>query len=137
MEDYILKHATENDLKVVVFTGPVFSNSDKPYREKFLIPKQFWKVVVIRKDDGRLSATAYIETQEDLINDMKIAVKGFEYGAFKTYQVTVTRIEELTHLKFGNLKDFDPSVTVMRGGVTAKVLMPKARLINGPDDIHL
>jgi endonuclease G len=32
----------------------------------------------------------------------------FSYGAYKTFQVPVTRVEELTGLSFGELPKFDP-----------------------------
>jgi endonuclease G len=51
----------------VVFTGPIFRDDDMLYRGKYRIPALFWKVVAIVKDDGKLSATAYIQTQKNLI----------------------------------------------------------------------
>ena len=54
---------------------------------------------------GSLSATAYLLSQESLLDDLE----GFEFGAYKTYQVTVRKVEELTSLHFGHLKDDDPA----------------------------
>jgi endonuclease G, mitochondrial len=103
LEDYILKNAGKFDLKVTVFTGPIFRADDLRYRSKYKIPAEFWKVVVIVKDDGKLSATAYLQTQKNLIADLE-----FAYGAYKTYQVPVELIEELSGLSFGALRQFDP-----------------------------
>ena len=47
--------------------------------------------------DGRLSATAYLLSQAELIDGLPIAEE-FSYGAYRTYQVPVRRIEELTGL---------------------------------------
>ncbi len=51
------------NLKVTVFTGPVFRSDDLIYRG-VQIPAEFWKVVVIVKQDGHLSATAYLQSQK-------------------------------------------------------------------------
>lgn len=104
LEDYILENANVEDLRVSVFTGPVFSDQDLPYRGVQL-PKQFWKVVVMVKEDGTLSATAYLLSQDSLLQDLE----EFSFGAYKTYQVPVRKVEELTSLGFGDLKSFDPT----------------------------
>jgi endonuclease G len=92
------------DLKVTVFTGPVFRDNDKVYLNQFAIPAEFWKVVTIRKTDRTLSATAYLQSQRDLISGLK----AFGYGEYKTYQVRVGDIEALTGLDFGKLREHDP-----------------------------
>lgn len=113
LEDYILDNAIAQDLRVSVFTGPVFSDQDPPYRGVNL-PRQYWKVVVMVKEDGDLSATAYLLSQDSLLQDLE---EGFSFGAYKTYQVPIQRIEELTGLKFGNLKGFDPTATLESFGL--------------------
>jgi endonuclease G len=57
---------------------------------------------------GALSATAYLLSQEALIKGLETAPTDFSYGAYRTYQVPVRRIESLTRLSFGSLSDFDP-----------------------------
>lgn len=103
LEDYLLKNAKKHRLKVNVFTGPIFRDDDMIYRGEFRIPAEYWKVAVIIKDDGNLSATAYLQTQKNLLEDLE-----FSYGAYRTYQVPVRTIEALTQLDFGKLRDFDP-----------------------------
>lgn len=112
LEDYILKNADKMNIKVSVFTGPVFKEDDMIYRKKFKIPADFWKVVTVVKDDGTLSATAYIQTQENMIDDLE-----FAYGAYETYQVPVRKIEELTGLDFGDLSKYDPIANVEFSGL--------------------
>ena len=110
LEDYILKNADVRDFKVSVFTGPIFSDEDDNYRGVQL-PRQYWKVVAMVKDNGRLSATAYLLSQEKLlqgIGDEAFVLEDFSYGAYKTFQVPVRRIEKLTGLSFGQLRNFDP-----------------------------
>lgn len=113
LENYILNNADALDFKVSVFTGPVLSEKDDAYRGVQL-PRQFWKVAAMVKDDGKLSATAYLLSQEELIQGigeeafMPEDKEAFSYGAYKTFQVPVRRIEKLTGLSFGQLRNFDP-----------------------------
>jgi endonuclease G, mitochondrial len=102
LENYILDHAENDKLKVTVFTGPVFRTDDRVYRG-VQIPAEFWKVVVMVKEDGTLSATAYLQTQKNLIENLE-----FAYGAYKTYQVPISHIEELTGMQFSELRTYDP-----------------------------
>lgn len=108
MEDYILNNADNLHFKVSVFTGPVLATDDHQFRGVQL-PRQFWKVVVMVKKNEKLSATAYLLSQKDLIAGLKGPVpEDFSYGAYRTYQVPVTKIEKLTHLSFGSLLNADP-----------------------------
>ncbi|MCR6489067.1 DNA/RNA non-specific endonuclease [Amycolatopsis sp. OK19-0408] len=106
LEDYVLNNAANHELKVSVVTGPVLAEDDDQYRGARL-PRQFWKVVAMVKADGTLSATAYLLSQESLIKGLEVAAE-FSYGAYRTYQVPVRRIETLTGLSFGTLPDADP-----------------------------
>lgn len=124
MEDYILRNADVHDLKVNVFTGPVFNQNDLIYRGKYLIPSEFWKVVtIVKNDDNSISSTAYLQTQKQLIEGLK-----FVFGEYKTYQVRITKIESLTSLDFGNLRDFDP---------LSKIKDIPVKIINDEKDIIL
>ncbi|GDY33280.1 DNA/RNA non-specific endonuclease [Gandjariella thermophila] len=107
LEDYVLENADNRDLKVSVFTGPVLAPDDHPYRGVQL-PRQFWKVVVMVTRAGMLSATGYLLSQEDLIRGLELRPEEFDYGAYRTYQVPVRRIENLTQLSFGTLTEADP-----------------------------
>lgn len=124
LEDYILGNTDLYDLKVTVFTGPVFRDDDMLYRGRFQIPAEFWKVVAMTKKNRETSATAYLQTQKNLIIDLE-----FAFGGYKTYQVPVSRIESLTKLNFGNLHSFDPLLK-LEGVETARV-------IGNPDDITI
>ncbi|MGW3962710.1 DNA/RNA non-specific endonuclease [Amycolatopsis sp. NPDC005003] len=106
LEDYVLNNADNFDLKVSVVTGPVLAADDDHYRGVQL-PRQFWKVVAMVKTDGTLSATAYLLSQAELIQGLEAATE-FDYGAYRTFQVPVTRIAELTGLSFGDLPGADP-----------------------------
>lgn len=100
LEDYILGNAKVYDLKLCVFTGPVLRDDDTRYRD-VRIPREFWKVVVIRTPT-RPSATAYLVSQAKELQDLE-----FAFGRYKTYQVAVKEVERLTGLDFGELSRFD------------------------------
>lgn len=104
LEDYVLQNADRENLRVTVFTGPVFAASDETYRS-IQLPRQFWKVVVMVKKK-KLHATAYLLSQAKLIQGLVEA--DFSYGAYKTFQVPVSKIAKLTALSFGKLPLADP-----------------------------
>ena len=128
LEDYILDHADNLGFRVNVFTGPVFADDDDQYRG-IQLPRQFWKVVTMVKQAAALSATAYLLSQEQLIQGLEVAPEAFSYGAYRTYQVPVRQIETLTGLSFGPLADADP---LSRAETTAA-----AREVRRPDHLVL
>ena len=67
------------------------------------LPREFWKVVVLRKPGGELSATGYLLSQDDLIDDLTEAI-----AEPTSHQTTVREIERLTGLSFHQLRDHDP-----------------------------
>jgi endonuclease G len=125
LEDYILKTADARDLRVSVFTGPVF-RPDDPEHRGVRVPLEYWKIVAFRRANGTLSASAYLRTQRNLPG-----VRDLEFGAFRTYQVPLAEIERLSALGFGDLAGLD----VLAGARSLDG--PTARLIRGPDDLAL
>jgi endonuclease G len=102
LEDYILEHVNpDDDLSLKVFTGPIFSDSDPKYRGH-KIPLEFWKIAAGIAPDGQLFATAYLLSQENLIDvtDLDEAVRELPLGTYMTYQRRVTEIEDATGLRF-------------------------------------
>lgn len=127
LEDYILENADNRDLKVSVFTGPVLAADDDRFGGVQL-PRQYWKVVAMAKQNGQLSATGYLLSQEQLVEGLEVAPEVFSYGAYKTYQVPVRRIEELTHLSFGSLREADP-LEQQEAAVAAKEIERPEQLV--------
>jgi endonuclease G len=84
----------------------VLADDDDEYRGVKL-PRQYWKVVAMVKQDGELSATGYLLSQERLIDGLE-SLEEFSYGEYRTFQVPIERIEQLTGLSFGDLPDADP-----------------------------
>ena len=105
LESYALENAREDDMKICVFTGPVFKTND-PMRFGVKIPVRFWKVIAFIHDEtGELSATGYLMSQKGFLQDQE-----FVFGAHETSQSTLTAIEGLTGLSFGDLTERDPLI---------------------------
>ncbi|WP_327265598.1 DNA/RNA non-specific endonuclease [Streptomyces sp. NBC_01232] len=112
LENHLLDHAARFDRKLSVFTGPVLHESDPPYRG-IQVPLRFWKVAAFVQG-GRLASTGYILDQSpDLSRDRERAMAGAgpgdppPLGPFRTFQVPVADIVELTGLGFGPLPAAD------------------------------
>ncbi|MFC8272730.1 DNA/RNA non-specific endonuclease [Streptomyces sp. NPDC057271] len=112
LENYFLEHTAEFDRRLTVLTGPVLHDSDPPYRG-IQVPLRFWKVAAFMQE-GALASSAYVLDQSpDLGRDAERALAGAKHGAppplgpFRTYQVPVSDVAELTELEFGPLPDVD------------------------------
>lgn len=101
LEDFILGNVQAWKARVTVFTGPVFRPEDRVYRGVAL-PAAYWKVVAFLSDTGTRSATAYLIDQTRELDALEIT-----FGRYKTYQVSVHRIETMTGLSFGALSRHD------------------------------
>jgi endonuclease G len=122
LESCLLDNSQTLGFSASVFTGPVFADTDRAHRG-VAIPQSFWKVaVMVDADTGRLSATAYLLSQADLITGVE-----FVFGQFKTYQLPVADVERLTGLDFGKLRRADPLRARGAG----------ARELRRPEDITL
>ncbi|MBO0720273.1 MAG: DNA/RNA non-specific endonuclease [Blastocatellia bacterium] len=101
LEDYVLRNARADGMKVSVFTGPFFSDKDLEYRGA-LIPNAFWKVVAIVTEDGRPSATAYKVSQVRELEELE-----YVYAGYKTYQISVQQVIDATKINFSPLVEYD------------------------------
>ncbi|WP_048065671.1 DNA/RNA non-specific endonuclease [Methanosarcina acetivorans] len=110
VEDYILKTADNANVQISVFTGPVFREDDMIYRNEYLLPADFWKVVAFVNKNGKLSATAYLRTQKNYLESLE-----FFDDEFKTWQVPVAQVEALTGLSFDLPTDADPMARAAAG----------------------
>ncbi|GAG61244.1 unnamed protein product, partial [marine sediment metagenome] len=128
IEDWILDNADIHDLKIIVFTGPVFNIYD-PYYRGIQIPKEFWKIIAWKSDKGK-SATAYLLSQSNLVADLS---ETFSYGKYKTYQTPISKIIDKTGIDFNKLDEFDP----MKSASVDELLRGYARPIERYEDIKL
>jgi endonuclease G len=122
LEDYLLDNAITHKLKISVFTGPVFDVCDREYRN-ILIPKEYWKVVVLMNEfTGRLSATGYLLSQAQFVENLE-----FVFGAYETYQVPIKTLEKKTGLIFGDLITYDPLNVIE--GISSHIINSSSDLI--------
>lgn len=122
LENFLLEHAEDFDRKLAVFTGPVLEDSDPPYRG-IQVPLRFWKVAAFMQD-GDLAATAYVLDQSPDLTKSAAAQAMAEaaragdappLGAFRTFQVPVADIAQITGLDLGPL----PAADRLPAGVRA------------------
>lgn len=113
LEDYILDSTKEEKLKVSVFTGPVFSDDDVPYRG-VLLPLQFWKIAALVKSNGKLSVSGYMLSQKEFLAGIgaEEAVSGTGFGQYRTYQVPLSKIATFTGLHLEPFYPNDPMSTL-------------------------
>jgi len=103
LEDYALKHARKDKMRISVFTGPFLKNND-PVRFDVKIPIEFWKVIAFIHDEtGRLCCTGYTMSQEDFLSPLE-----FVFGEFQQAQIPVALIEKRAKLNFHGLAALDP-----------------------------
>ncbi len=131
LEDHVLEYADATDQRVSVFTAPVLDEADPPYRG-ILIPRRFWKVAAwaTSAPDGaaELAATGFVLDQTGLIPSA--VATAAPLGAFRTFQVPIADIAELTGIDFGPLPDADVlSPASARPGAWKE--------LTGADDIRL
>lgn len=110
IEQFLLERkAAQESRRISVMTGPLFRDTDPLYRNEFMdapvrIPLGFWKVCALVRQDGTLSATAFILGQADIT-----ALAGFDEAFLDVgaVQTTIENVEKQTGLRFGVLRDND------------------------------
>lgn len=103
LENYALQNARKDDMRISVFTGPVFKTGD-PIKFGVSVPVSFWKVIAFVHDETKkLCATGYRISQEEFLQEEE-----FVFGAHETAQVSIASIEKATGLSFEDLTGLDP-----------------------------
>jgi endonuclease G, mitochondrial len=64
------------------------------------VPRDYWKLVAMRKQDGSLATAAYMLSQAELL---RARAEEFVFGEYKTFQVSVSELEPRMRLNFGEL----------------------------------
>lgn len=106
LEDHVLTYAKTHRSRLSVFTGPVLADDDPVYRGVG-IPRLFWKVAAWSTAAGQLRSTAFVLDQTSLVAGIQSADEVPPLGPFRTFQVPVTDVEELTGLDLGPLAAAD------------------------------
>ena len=127
LENAIYEDVDVEDLRISVFGGPIFKDTDFPFHD-VLVPRSFWKVIAY-VEQGALKAKAFVLTQDDL--EAKLESLGLE--PFKLYQVTLSDLSTLTSLDFGALSAGDTMTAAPEAVGAANVRRIEARteIVNG------
>ena len=119
LEDYVLDRTQTLEKKVTVFSGPVFKEQDPWYGHSrpdgpWQIPVTFWKIAVIEKPGGRISAAAFMVGQIEYLEALYEArvfsgLKPYTFQELRTrkIQTTIETVEQETGLDFSALREFD------------------------------
>jgi endonuclease G len=103
IEDAVFADVEVADLRLSVFSGPVFQDDDRVYRGVPL-PREYWKILAFI-EDGRLKSRAFLLTQN--LNQLE----ALELDEFRVFQVAVTEVEERTNVRFADaMRDSDTFV---------------------------
>ena len=104
----MLTFASVGRLRISVFTAPVLASDDPPYRG-IRVPLRFWKVIAwVAGDD--LAAAGFVLDQSPLVPDAekRQAVDAEpELGPFRTFQIPIASIADLTGLAMADLAAAD------------------------------
>lgn len=105
IEEHIAKQVTGNGMKISIFNGPVFRHDDPKHRG-LPVPREYFKIVVFKQDNGKPRALAFLLSQASLIKNLPL--EEFIVGPYAPFQVRVREIESRTNLDFGALRTYDP-----------------------------
>ncbi|RZT87093.1 endonuclease G [Pseudonocardia sediminis] len=132
LEDYLLDNAGDNDRRLVVFTGPVLDDADPVYRG-LAIPLRFWKIGAF-VTGGVLGTTGYLLDQTAQVGDVTGRAEGDPppLGPYRTFQVPVARIGELTGLELGPLVAADALAAPTPAGTGDRRLTSYADIVLRP-----
>jgi endonuclease G len=115
IETYVLDAARTADVRISVFSGPVFAAGDPPVGG-INVPQAFWKIVARIDPTGTLRATGFIASQAHLVDKAlggPEAVRSWEdLGPIKVHQRRIDAIEAASELSFGDLRNHDTAPTV-------------------------
>ncbi|MEM9433683.1 MAG: DNA/RNA non-specific endonuclease [Pseudomonadota bacterium] len=132
-ENFVLRNAVAEDQRVSSFTGPVFRDTDRAYRD-IQIPAEFWKVTAW-VEGGTLKSLALLVDQSAVfgawpegIGDARTSQTGqaeafqdpAELARVRDFFSTVEEIETLTGLDFGE----DMRRADIRAGAGAQLVDP-------------
>ncbi|CAN5906325.1 DNA/RNA non-specific endonuclease [soil metagenome] len=108
IENHIAEQSKKNKLKISIFNGPILKKDDPFLKgsDGIFLPREFYKVLAFKKDNGDPTCIAFILSQDSLIKEVQ--EEEFVVGRYKPYQVKVAHVENLTGLSFGKLKSLDP-----------------------------
>lgn len=105
LEDHVIEYAEATDQRISVFTAPVLGADDPPYRG-IRVPLRFWKIAAWHGPEG-LSAAGFVLDQSELVDTADGILAAPPLGAFRTFQVPIAEIAEITGIDVGPLLEAD------------------------------
>lgn len=99
LEEAVFADVDVQDLRVSVFGGPVFQDTDREYRGVKL-PREYWKVLAY-VEHGVFKTSAFLLTQN--LNPFE----ALDRDEFRAYQVSMAEIEQRTGVRFGHARTAD------------------------------
>lgn len=100
LENAVFKDTDIEDLRVSIFSGPIFQEDDREHRG-VKIPREFWKIIAF-VEDNELKSKGFILTQN--LNQLE----ALELDEFRVFQVSLTEIENRCGISFSSsLKSAD------------------------------
>jgi DNA/RNA endonuclease G (NUC1) len=139
LESYLQEHAAQYRSRIVVFTGPIFSDLDPVYRGVD-IPLRFFKVAAFIHE-GELAATGYVVDQSPQLAELPDVPRPGALedvpplGPFRTFQVPIRDIAELTGLDLDQLAEVDRMPIAATLG--AAPVGSTWRKLSAPEDLDL
>lgn len=123
LEDHVLTYAEAYELRLDVFTGAVFDDSDRLYRG-VRIPARFFKIAAWADTSrGRLAAAGFLLDQSDQLEridltgargEVRAADETPPLGSFRTFQVPIADIARDTGLDLTVLEAADVFIAPLR-----------------------
>lgn len=124
LEMYVTSQSKKDSRRLSIFNGPVFRANDVPYRG-ILLPKEFWKLIVYRRDDGNPGAVAFVLSQESLIRNLP--AEEFVVGPYQPFQVSIADLAQRTNLDFGKVESYDAMRRPTQEGLQKSLMEGVAR----------
>jgi endonuclease G len=134
VENHIIEQAAGTP-QLSIFNGPIFRVDDRLILD-LQVPKEYWKVVAYRAEDGEPRVAAVILSQDKLLRTMRLPrpVRALELGRYKRYQVSLDYLQQRTGLDFSTIEARDTGAVDGRG-VTRGDGRPRA--LGSLDDLEL
>jgi endonuclease G len=105
-----VKEEEGKSAKICVYNGPIFDPNDRVLKgsDGIQVPVSFFKVIVWLNGKGQKKTTAFILSQEDLVDDGQFEVLAFdELEEFKEHECSISALEKLTGLVFTGIREWD------------------------------
>ena len=113
LENAVAQLAGSHGNRLSVLNGPVFADGDRPYRRDFLVPAEFWKLILVKDGMSKPRALAFRLSQADQITNLpRERFQPDELAPYVPFQVRIADLAALTGLDLQAFMAWDPLATV-------------------------